>query len=121
MIDWTIGEGSTKTAVQHAKSIVNKLTKVSPCIHHLRIVVVGAYEYPDTKGEFVHGEFCPPCSGSPTPVIFVCVYGTLEENLCHEYGHYEQYRDNKPIEEEPDIEQRTKRLMEAIKRKKRRK
>lgn len=117
---WKKSLGVVKHLEQHVKTIVKRLRNESPQLHDLRIVLVGAYQYPDSKGDLVYGEFAPPCPGSPTPVLYICVFSVGErlaritDTICHEWGHYEQFRDNKPIDEGPDIEARTKRLMEAV-------
>lgn len=121
MIQWVIGTGVPKYLEQHARTVVKRILKVSPLLHDLRIYLVGAYTYPSGH-DFVCGEFWVPHPGQPTPVIYACVFSAgqrvahVTDTICHEWGHYEQYRDKKPIDEGPDIEARTKRLMEAVKR-----
>ncbi len=121
MIHWTIGQGVPKYLEQHARSVVKKIIKCSPVLHDLRIVLVGAYTYPSGL-DMVCGEFASPHASEATPTIYACVFSSGErlshitDTICHEWGHYEQYRDRKPLVEGSDIEQRTRRLMEAVER-----
>jgi len=114
-------KGVTPPIRKYAQDFIKKAYKVFKWAHPVKILIVPAPVVTDNYGNYGFGAFLYNgddltiiLAGEVLPDMNYSEWLSLfKESFCHEFAHYEQYRDGKPLQER-GVAIRARNLMEIL-------